>query len=258
MTPPLSIGLTLPSFQLHPAVLIDVAREAETTGLDGVFVYDHLFRDNPERPAIEMGTALGTVAAHTSRVAIGTLVARAVMRPPATLVAMLDTVARIAPDRLVVTLGAGDEQSDPEHVAYGLPIYSVDERVALLEQVLAGAAGHGYPLWIGGVSRAVWRVAARYADGWNRWGGTAEAFARQADRVRSVVRDAGRDPELFAPSWGGLVALGATDDDARKKLKAPRDDVITGSPATVAELLRPYAGAGARWIIAGPIDSANP
>jgi alkanesulfonate monooxygenase SsuD/methylene tetrahydromethanopterin reductase-like flavin-dependent oxidoreductase (luciferase family) len=252
-----NVGYTLPSFQSDPDVLVAVARGAEEHGVDGVFVYDHLFRDKADRPAIEMGAALGAVGAATSRITIGTLVARVVTRPPATLVTMLDTAHRIAAHRFVATLGTGDEQSDPEHVAYGLPIPTLETRLEALEQTLAGAAGHGYPLWVGGASRAVWRVAARYADGWNRWGGTAETFARQTERVRATVLDTGRDPEMFAPTWGGLVALGATDADAQRKLKQPRDDVFAGSPATVAALLEPFVAAGARWLILGPVDSAN-
>jgi alkanesulfonate monooxygenase SsuD/methylene tetrahydromethanopterin reductase-like flavin-dependent oxidoreductase (luciferase family) len=104
----------------------------------------------------------------------------------------------------------------------------------------------------------VWRVAARHADGWNRWGGTAEVFARQSERVTAVVRDSGRDTASFTPTWGGLVALGVNENDAQAKVRRPRPDVLTGSPATVNELLRPYVAAGARWIILGPLDSADP
>jgi alkanesulfonate monooxygenase SsuD/methylene tetrahydromethanopterin reductase-like flavin-dependent oxidoreductase (luciferase family) len=251
------VGITLPSFQHDPNTLLAIAAGAEANGLDGVFAFDHLFRDDPSRPALEMSAILGAVAAETRRIALGPLVARVVTRPPRTLVTILDTVARIAPGRLIVTLGTGDAQSDPEHLAYGLRVPDVDERIAALEMVLDAAQGHGYPLWIGGASRAVWRVAARAADGWNRWGGTAEEYARQAARVATVVRDAGRDIAAFTPTWGGLVALGSSDDVAVAKLRRPRPDVLAGSPATVAELLRPYVDAGAQWIILGPVDSAD-
>ena len=40
----MKVGLTLPSFVEDPEIPIRVAREAEAAGVDGVFVYDHLFR----------------------------------------------------------------------------------------------------------------------------------------------------------------------------------------------------------------------
>ena len=43
----MKIGLTLPSFVTDPDVPLVVARAAEAAGLDGVFVYDHLFRRAP-------------------------------------------------------------------------------------------------------------------------------------------------------------------------------------------------------------------
>ena len=82
------VGVTLPSFVDDPAVPIHVARAAEAAGLDGVFVFDHLFRragDGSRRPALEGPTLLAAVAAATVRIDLGILVLRATLRPPATL-----------------------------------------------------------------------------------------------------------------------------------------------------------------------------
>jgi len=253
------VGLTLPSFRFDPEDLLTVARAAEAAGLDGVFVYDHLFRDDPERPALEMSAMLGAVAAETRTIAFGPLVARVTIRPVATLATILDTAARIGRDRLIVTFGTGDEQSDPEHARYGLPIESVETRIAQLAAALDATNGHGYPRWVAGASRALWRSAAALADGWNQWGGTPDAYARRLERVRTALEAAGRSGSApFTPSWGGLVAMAATDDAARAKVAASRTDVIAGSPATIAAGLRPYVAAGAQWVIAAPVDSADP
>ena len=59
------IGLVFSSFVDDPEVPIGVARAAEDAGLDGVFVYDHLFRrarDGHRRPALEGVALLGAVA----------------------------------------------------------------------------------------------------------------------------------------------------------------------------------------------------
>ena len=58
------VGVTLPSFVDDPEILIRVAMAAEQAELDGVFVYDHLWRGDPpnRRPALECFSMLGAVA----------------------------------------------------------------------------------------------------------------------------------------------------------------------------------------------------
>src|SRR5258706_5054058 len=168
------IGLTLPSFQADPARVLLVARAAEDAGLDGVFAFDHLFRQRGDaagaerRPALELLTMTAAVAAATSRITVGTLVARATLRPPVVLRAAMDTLARIAPGRIVAGLGAGDDDSIAEDTAFGVvpvapaeadgpprsgpfPTLSNPElaryRVARFEQTVAALAHRAYPVW---------------------------------------------------------------------------------------------------------------
>jgi alkanesulfonate monooxygenase SsuD/methylene tetrahydromethanopterin reductase-like flavin-dependent oxidoreductase (luciferase family) len=252
------LGLTLPSFREDTDPALEVARAAEAAEVDGVFVFDHLFRrarDGSRRPALDALTLLAAVAAETSTIAVGVLVIRATLRPPATLAAALDTLHRIAPGRLLPTIGAGDTESREEMETFGLGFDSVADRVAALATTVELVRDRGYPIWVGGTSTIVRETAAACSDGWNRWGGSPETFAAAA----SVVRPAAvRTP--FTLSWGGLVALGA--DDAEADEKAGRlgasDDVLIGGPARVADGLRAYREAGADWAILGPLDSSNP
>jgi alkanesulfonate monooxygenase SsuD/methylene tetrahydromethanopterin reductase-like flavin-dependent oxidoreductase (luciferase family) len=253
------LGITLPSFRDRAQPALAVARQAEAAGLDGVFAYDHLFRRNAEgerRPSLELFTVMGAVAAVTERVAIGSLVARATLRPPATLAHAFDTVARLAgPDRILATIGAGDAESREENESFGLPFGTLEERVAALEVSVIAARDRGYAVWVGGTHARVREVASRSSDGWNRWGGSVEQFREQATAVRA---EAGRAP--FTMSWGGLVVLGA--DDAAAEAKAARlgvgAGVVVGGPDTVAAALQEYVAAGADWLVVGPIDSSDP
>src|SRR5207247_9957434 len=117
-------GLPLPSFRAEPDRVVAVAVAAEEAGLDGVFAFDHLFRargdaaDGERRPALELLTMTAAVAAATRRIAVGTLVARATLRPPAMHRAAFDTLARIAPGRIVAGLGGGDDESLAEDTAF--------------------------------------------------------------------------------------------------------------------------------------------
>lgn len=258
----MKVGLTLPSFVEDPEIPIRVAREAEAAGVDGVFVYDHLFRldrEGDQRPAIECTALLGALAAETERITLGTLVVRATLRPPATLAAALDTVERIAGPRLVVGIGSGDEESRPEMETFGLPMGSVGDRISALEHAVRALADRPYPTWVGGRAAHVGPVAAAYGGGWNRWGLDAEKFGAEARRVQAQRDEAGV-PGPFTVSWGGLVVVG--DDDAEAAARAERlgagAGTIVGGPAAMAERLAAYGAAGAEWVILGPLDASDP
>jgi len=93
--------VTLPTFRDDAAVL-GAARRAEELGLDGVFVFDHLWpMGAPQRPALSAFPVLGAIAASTRRVCFGPLVARVGLVPVAVLVAELLSLDRMAPGRLI-------------------------------------------------------------------------------------------------------------------------------------------------------------
>jgi alkanesulfonate monooxygenase SsuD/methylene tetrahydromethanopterin reductase-like flavin-dependent oxidoreductase (luciferase family) len=254
------LGITLPSFRDDPGPALEVAGTAERAGLDGVFAFDHVFRvakDGALRPALECTTLLGAVAAQTERISFGPLVARATMRPPATLAVALDTLERIAPGRLIATLGAGDSASDPENRSFGLACGSEATRLEALAHALAATRGRGYPTWVGGGAYALRLLAAGDAEGWNRWGAPVERFAREAVAVGAQLAIA---REAFTLSWGGLFVLGADEQSAeRKRVRLdPGPEVVVGGPERVAEVLAAYGAAGAAWVMVGPVDSSDP
>ncbi|MGQ0824018.1 MAG: LLM class flavin-dependent oxidoreductase [Actinomycetota bacterium] len=250
----MKLGLTLPSFVDDPVIPIAVARAAEAAGLDGVFVYDHVWRGDPpaRRPALECFSLLGAVAAETTRVHVGTLVARATLRPAATLAHCFETANRVSGGRVIAAIGAGDSQSREENESFGLDFGTLADRVGAMHAAVRATRERGVPVWVSGHSRLVREMTA-IADGWNHWGGTPEQFGARAATVRAINPDA-------VLTWGGLVLLGRDDDAARQKAagRPIGDNVIVGGPQHVADRLRPYAQLGAQWIIAGPIDASDP
>jgi alkanesulfonate monooxygenase SsuD/methylene tetrahydromethanopterin reductase-like flavin-dependent oxidoreductase (luciferase family) len=274
------IGLTLPSFQTDPERVLTIARAAEDAGLDGVFLFDHLFRRRGDavgaerRPALELMTMTAAVAAATDRITVGTLVARATLRPPGMHRAAFDTLDRIAPGRIVAGVGGGDDESIAEDEAFGvLPGdpppggsgRATDDagayRLARLADTVDALAGRPYPVWVAGVSPAAVRLAAERAGGWNRWGGGRAAFGAAVERVRAELANAGRDPAAFTYTWGGLAVLALTAAEAaakRERLNGNRPGIVSGEPSQVAEQIGAYAAAGADWVILGPIDSSDP
>lgn len=260
MTSSLRVGLTLPSFREEIDPSLDVALAAERAGLDAVFAYDHLFRYGPGgevRPAIELAPALGALAAATHRIAIGSLVARATLRPPAVLANIFDSAARIAGDRVIAGLGAGDEESRDEMVTFGYEFGTMETRLAALDAAVDAVAARGVPVWVGGNPRYVAEATVR-AGAWNRWGATPDRFAEEHRTIAALAARIGAAPVLA--TWGGLCVMAPTDAAAAEKAErlgaSPR--TLVGSPATMAERLRSYGEAGAGWVVLGPVDSSDP
>ncbi len=252
------IGLTLPSFVQDAEIPLAVARTAEECGVDGVFVYDHVFRrgrDGELRPALEAMALLGAVAEATARVSIGTLVLRSSMRPPASTAAAVGTAVRIAPGRVIAGVGAGDSESREENESFGLGFGSVEERVRELERTVLAVRDQGASVWVGGLAPTVRELAAREADGWNAWGINPALFMEWARAMRST---AARAP--FACTWSGLVVLDETDVAANEraaKLNVSGQAII-GGPATVANALAVLADGGTEWAILGAVDASDP
>jgi alkanesulfonate monooxygenase SsuD/methylene tetrahydromethanopterin reductase-like flavin-dependent oxidoreductase (luciferase family) len=248
------VGLTLPSFVEDPEIPIAVARAAEAAGLDGVFVYDHLWRGDPpnRRPAIECFTLLGAVAAETSTISVGTLVARATLRPAAVLAHTFETAQRVSNGRVIAGIGSGDAQSRAENEAYGLEFGTMTDRIDALHDAVRAVRARNIPVWIGGRAEQV-RELVPLADGWNAWGCDVESFAREGSLVVEVAPDA-------VLTWGGLVVADHDDAAATEKARsrASGAPALVGGPSELARQLGQYVTTGAQWVIAGPVDSSNP
>jgi alkanesulfonate monooxygenase SsuD/methylene tetrahydromethanopterin reductase-like flavin-dependent oxidoreductase (luciferase family) len=247
MTPPrVRVGVTLPQFRDDAEPALSVARGAEEAGLDGVFVFDHMWPlGQPDRPALHSLALLGALAAETSRLTIGPLVARVGMLPDAVLVHALESLHRMVVPRLLVTLGTGDSANRDENEAYGVPFAPVADRVASLVWCCRSLREQGVPTWVGGRSVAV-RRAASAADGWNAWGADVATFATEVAALEDVP----------AASWGGQVLVGRTREEADEKLgrHGSRPGLLHGTVAHLASHIRALADAGAGWVVCAPLD----
>jgi alkanesulfonate monooxygenase SsuD/methylene tetrahydromethanopterin reductase-like flavin-dependent oxidoreductase (luciferase family) len=269
----LLLGATLPQFTEDPDPFVEGAQRAEEAGLDSIWVFDHIWplTGGRRRSILEAWTALAYVAAETKRIRIGTLVTRSSLRHPALLAKMIATVAEIAPGRLTVAIGSGDEANRAENESYGIPYFSGDASVLQLRSTVEVVTRYltqgpvevtdrfvqidALPpsprpperpmVWIGGRGDDVLEVAAEHADGWNGWGGTPRRFRQDASNLVELA--GGRAIEI---SWAGQVVLGRDRDDAAERLgdRDPRRFVV-GGPGEVAAALSSFVEAGARHLI---------
>ena len=131
---PLKVGVQLPEVErvVRWPELADMARAAEDIGLDSLWVGDHLLYRDAARGAVgpwEAWTTLAGLAAVTTRIELGPLVAATGFHNPAMLAKQASTVDEISGGRLIVGLGAG--WNEVEYTAFGFPF---DQRISRFEE----------------------------------------------------------------------------------------------------------------------------
>lgn len=88
--------------------LTELAQQAEESGWDGLFLWDHIHWTPPEHPeSLDPWMALAVIASQTSRLKLGTMVTPLARRRPTTLARQTVTLERLAPGRLILGVGVG-------------------------------------------------------------------------------------------------------------------------------------------------------
>jgi alkanesulfonate monooxygenase SsuD/methylene tetrahydromethanopterin reductase-like flavin-dependent oxidoreductase (luciferase family) len=209
---PLAVGVQLPEVEreVRWPELLAIARAAEASGFDSIWLGDHmLYRGNgrSERGPWDAWTVLAALAASTERVRLGPLVATTAFHPPGLIARMAAAIDEISRGRFVLGLGTG--WNEVEFRAFGIPF---DHRVARFEEafeiirgLLAGerVAFEGryhrvadalllppparrVPLLVGTTGPRVMAAAGPHVDWWNCWyswyGNTPDGFAALSAR----------------------------------------------------------------------------
>jgi F420-dependent oxidoreductase-like protein len=256
---------TAPQHTIYDA-LLEVWQEADrTTAFEHAWLFDHFapIRGDPDGPCFEGWTLPAALAARTSRLRLGLLVAGNPYRPPAVHAPMAATVDVISHGRLDFGLGAG--WNEDGHRSMGIPLYPPGERIRrlgeacaiawrLFTQHLTDFAGRYYqltqarrepkpiqkphpPFGIGGGGEQLTlRVAARHADVWNSTGTDVETFRHKVRVLRGQCAALGRDPRQTELSGQTRV----TYDDLAATVAKLRPLVEAGATHLVLMLTYPY------------------
>jgi len=110
MTDPqrLSTDLVLSPFDASANELVEVAKCAEDSGFDGVWVLDHFSGAVAEKNwSHEPFTILGSIAAVSERMKVGTLVANMMNRHPVLLASAFSSLQGLSNGRAILGLGSG-------------------------------------------------------------------------------------------------------------------------------------------------------
>ena len=245
------------------------------------------FSDRIVGPAWRMDPIAGMaiIAGRTERLKFGTSVLIMSVRSPVTTARQLATIDMLAPGRLVVGVGVGQE-SAVEYEAMGVRKRDrgkrLDEAITIMRRlwtedkvtyesefikltdasIQVKPSRSDLPVWIGSRAEPGLRRTGYLGDGWLPTQVTPEEVASGIERINAYATEAGRS---IAPDHFGLqvscyvVEHGTVPDYIREKyLLQRRTDVtqeqinLLGTPDQVMARMREYIDAGATKFVFNP------
>lgn len=252
----------------------ELAQWAERHRWHGAWVADHFMPDTgtevvADGPTNECWALLAALAATTSSLRIGPLVAPTTVHHPAVLANRAATIDRIAGGRFVLGLGAGWQIN--EHVAYGIDLMAPGPRVgrfaeaieivrSLLHEPRTTFHGEHFdvtdapcdpkptgdlPIVVGSARPRMLGIAARFADEWNCWG-NPERIAGIVPLLDQACERAGRDPSTVRRSVQAMVVFADTPQQRAEAMAHASilDRALIGTPAEIAEGIDQLAAHG--------------
>lgn len=257
--------------------VLALAQHVERTGWDGIWYADH-FMPNAEdtsTPWPEAWITLAALGAQVPRLRIGTLVAGNTYRHPAVLAKMAATLDHITNGRVVLGIGSGWQEN--EHRQYGIPFYTVGERLRRMDEACtvikslftessSNFDGQFYqlqnatlepkpvqnplPLLIGGGGEKVTlKLTAQHADEWNVWGDPSILEHKMAI-LDAHCAELGRDPAAIKRTAVALLFMSDDQDYLQKmrdaKLQQPH---LIGTVEDIRSLVAEYEAIGVDEVI---------
>ncbi|EID79781.1 MULTISPECIES: LLM class flavin-dependent oxidoreductase [Rhodococcus] len=269
---------------------------AERLGYDWVSLFDH-YRPpifGPDGPCFDGPTLLAALAATTSRVRCGLLVAPPVWRHPALTATIAATVDQVSGGRLEFGMGVGG--ADLAFEQYGIPqptlgarYEQLDETCRILRLLWEGGpadfTGTHYklrgaylnprpvqqrlPLVIGGAGECrTLQLVARHADIWNCAALAPETYMRKVDVLDHLCAQEGRKPAEVRRSVTFRCVITSNQAEAVRAHAAIERNanghgpdlpeyVSFGSAEECLDRLAPYTESGVRDFLLGvrpPVD----
>jgi alkanesulfonate monooxygenase SsuD/methylene tetrahydromethanopterin reductase-like flavin-dependent oxidoreductase (luciferase family) len=257
----------------------ELAVQAENSGLDSIWVADHLFFQPPGerlRGVWEAWTVLAALADATRRVELGPLVLCGPFRNPGLLAWMANTLDEVSDGRLVLGLGAG--WHEPEFRAFD---FEFERRVSYFEDTLEitvpllrdgrvehdgqllrghgqlaprGPRAKGPPILIAATRPRMMKLAARWADRFNTvwYGRPNDSFFEDRRNLEQACAEVGRDVSDIQMTAGLHVVGELTVDSVARP-----ENTLSGSPEQIADAFNAWREEGVDEVMCR-IDPATP
>jgi alkanesulfonate monooxygenase SsuD/methylene tetrahydromethanopterin reductase-like flavin-dependent oxidoreductase (luciferase family) len=303
----ISIGLGIPTYGAFPgdawSFFAELADIADAGGVETCWVPDHVtlpeddVRANGGRARVDepldAWTVLAMIAARTNRLRVGTEVTPLPLRHPVLLAQTVVTLDTLSNGRAVLGLGGGWYRDEFEQAGIAFRPYrrrldQTREGARLVRALLDGetvsssdafyelrgacvrARGDGSrpPIWFGGRSENVLRLAAELGDGWiTATNASAEEVEAGRDRLHALLREAGRPADSVTIAVPFVARVADTTERARADVEAyiergafegfakqfledaTRTYGIWGSAQECARKLSPYLDLGVGHVI---------
>lgn len=234
-------GIAVPAYGAHADTgrIRDLLQAADGLGFDGAWFPDHVavpdyaVKVNLSPPFLEPLAACSWGLGITTRLRFGTDVLVAPYRHALVVAATVNTMARLAPDRVVLGVGVGYLRGEFEVLGAG----PYDRRGASTDDFLRAlrTPPEGYtvvtapapvPVWVGGNGRAAQRRAGLLGDGWHPLWMPDTTYAEARGRILGLRAEAGLTaPFTFSYSCGATRIL----DRPPEAWAAPAGRPATGS-----------------------------
>jgi alkanesulfonate monooxygenase SsuD/methylene tetrahydromethanopterin reductase-like flavin-dependent oxidoreductase (luciferase family) len=275
------VGASLEPASAGETPLAGWVREAETAGIDGVFVGDHVTFYGSGGDGL---VRLATIAAVSTKLELQTCVYLLALRHPTPVALQCAMIDQLSQGRLVLGVGIGGEDPnewwacgvDPktrarrtdegmqvlrslwtqEETTFSGKYYQLD-RVRMRPKPYRHG---GVVMQVGGRSDAALRRAARYGDGWTGIWCSVRRFVEAGEKMSEFALQAGHEGVTFPR--GMQVWMGVDTDRAKAKQKvsgsmeafyrlpfsAFERYTPSGTPEEIAEFIAPYVEAGCEWL----------
>ena len=259
---------------------VSIVALCERLGWHATYVADHFMPNGADGAplrgdVLEALATMAALAASTSRIRLGTLVASATYRHPAVFAKAMTTLDQISAGRVIAGLGAGWQEN--EHASYGIELGSIPQRidrfseyVEVVDSMLANETttfeGAHYslhdapcdprpvqsplPILLGvRGKRRTMAIAARHAQIWNAW--CSPASLADCNAVLDGHCEAiGRDPSSLSRSTQALLYLSRDQSWlAPHRAESPDNPPIVGTPEEVVDIVAAYREAGCDELI---------
>jgi len=277
--------------------VLAVARTAEETGFDSVWVADHVVHPTsstsvypfsaqppwaPEDGFLEALTTLACVAGATERVTLGTSVLVMPMRPTLLTAKTIATLDVLSGGRVSIAVGAG--WWSEEFAALGEQFATrgrhLDAQLAALTMLWKEGVGEfdsptlnfeqivceprplrrgAIPLWIGGTGKAALTRVVKFGDGWHAVGANAERLTVGIESLRKLALAAGRPWESIRLST--TMSVPAVREAALKRINTAAElgfeQIVVNFPAESMDELRRAIGGFAEEIMTEVSEGAD-
>ena len=251
-----ALDLTIFGDLADPALLADLAVEAEDAGWDGFFLWDHLTTTR-EPNVTDPWVALAAIATRTERLRFGPMVTPLARRRTSKLARETVALDHLSNGRFILGVGLG-EHDQAEFAAFGdeadRPTRAriLDESLALLDLLWSGetvdfqgehvqAVAEPFlprpvqrpriPVWVAGLwpTKRPMRRAARW------------------DGVFPIKAGGGFEYQMTAAEMSDVAAFIAAERTLDADFDLVHAGLLSGDPAADEALVGPYAEAGVTW-----------